>query len=200
MEVAKNAVKEYIENLMKTERDVFLRENGGSANGFYGRGMKTKMGEIPSINVPRDREGNFRTEVFQPYDRSIGIDELVISLYSKGVSTRNTAEILQTIFRKRYSRSTISSITDATMEEVNRFQNRSLEKRYIAIFLDGLFFLRRDTVEKDPIIFALGIRETGEYEILGFYLTVKESHNTYFTVIRDLYDRGVGEPLLFIAD
>ena len=67
--------------------------------------------------------------------------------------------------------------------------------------LDGLFFyLRRDTVDKEPVIFALGIKESGEYEILGFYLTVKESHNNYSDVLEDLYKRGLKEPLLFIAD
>ena len=58
--------------------------------------------------------------------------------------------------------------------------------------LDGLFFyLRRDTVDKEPVIFALGIKESGEYEILGFYLTVKESHNNYRDVLEDLYKRGI---------
>ncbi len=199
-EVARRAIKEYLENLMNTEREVFLDENGGMKNGFYKRSMKTRIGEIEDLNVPRDREGTFRTAVFEPYSRSIGIDELVIALYSKGISTLNSDEILQTIFQNRYSKSTISAITEATMEEVKKFQSMPLDSRYIAIFLDVLFFLRRDTVQKEPIIFAMGIKETGEYEILGFYLTVKESHNTYFTVIQDLYDRGVREPLMFIAD
>jgi len=201
MEVARSAVKEYLERLMTTERDVFLDEHGGLRNGFYERTMKTKFGEIDDLTVPRDREGRFRTAAFEPYSKSIGIDELVISLYSKGISTRKASEILESIFQNRYSRSSISRITDATMDEVKRFQGRPLESRYIAIFLDGLFFfLRRETVEKEPILFAMGIRETGEYEILGFYLASKESHNSYVSVIRDLYDRGVREPLLFIAD
>ncbi len=200
-EVARKAVKEFLENLMNTERDVFLMENQGQKNGYYGRSMKTRMGEIRDLNVPRDRNGSFQTAVFEPYSRSIGIDELILALYSKGISTRNSAEIMQTIFQNRYSKSTISTITEATLEEVKRFQDRSLDKRYIAIFLDGLFFfLRRDTVEKEPVIFAMGIKETGEYEILGFYLSAKETHNTYFTVIQDLYNRGIREPLLFIAD
>ena len=176
-------------------------ENNGRKNGYYNRSMKTKVGEIKDLNVPGDRDGSFRTAVFEPYTRSIGIDELILALYSKGISTRNSAEIMQTIFRNRYSKSTISTITEATLEEVRRFQERSLDQRYIAIFLDGLFFfLRRDTVEKEPVIFAMGIKETGEYEILGFYLSAKETHNTYFTVIQDLYNRGIREPLLFIAD
>ena len=67
MEVARNAVKEYLENLMKTERDVFIDEHGGIKNGYYERTMKTKFGEIEDLNVPRDREGRFRTALFDPY-------------------------------------------------------------------------------------------------------------------------------------
>ena len=72
MEVARNAVKEYLENLMNTERDVFLEEKGGLRNGYYERAMKTKFGEIEDLNVPSDREGKFRTALFDPYARSIG--------------------------------------------------------------------------------------------------------------------------------
>jgi len=163
--------------------------------------MKTKFGEIEDLNVPRDREGKFRTALFDPYARSIGIDELIISLYSKGISIRKMSEIPESIFQNRYSRSSIPRITEITIEEVERFQNRPLDGRYIAIFLDALFFyLRKDTVEKEPIIFAMGIKESGEYEIPGFYISSKESHLSYSEVINDLYSSGVREPLLFIAD
>ena len=90
-EVAGKAVKEFLENLMNTERDVFLMENNGQKNGYYSRSMKTKMGEIRDLNVPGDRNGSFQTAVFEPYSRSIGIDELILALYSKGISTRNSA-------------------------------------------------------------------------------------------------------------
>ena len=186
IEVARNAVKEYLENLMKTERDVFIDEHGGMKNGYYGRAMKTKFGEIEDLNVPRDREGKSRTGIFNPYASSIGIDELIISLYSKGISTRKMSEILESIFQNRYSRSSISRITEITIEEVKRFQNRPLDKRYIAIFLDALFFyLRGDTVEKEPIIFAMGIKESGEYGII-FYISSKESHISYNEAIKYL--------------
>jgi len=138
------------------------------------------------MNVPGDREGKFRTGIFNPYARSIGIDELIISLYSKGISTRKMSEILESIFQNRYSRSSISRITEITIEEVKRFQNRPLDRRYIAIFLDALFFyLRRDTVEKEPIIFAMGIKESGEYGII-FHISSKESHLSYNEVIKYL--------------
>ena len=66
--------------------------------------------DIEDMNVPRDREGKFRTALFDPYARSIGIDELIISLYSKGVSTGKMSEILESIFQNRYSRFSISRI------------------------------------------------------------------------------------------
>ena len=101
----------------------------------------------------------------------------------------------------KYSPSSISRITDLALEEVNKFVNRRLDNKYIAVILDGLFFyLRRETVDKEPVIFALGIKESGEYEILGFYSTIKESHNNYKDVLEDLYRRGLKQPLLFIAD
>ena len=170
-------------------------------NEFYERKVKKKFGEMDDLAVPRDREGRFRTAALEPYSRSMGIDELIISLYSKGVSTRKASEILETIFHNRYSRSSISRIMDATLEEVKRFQSRPLESRCIAIFLDALFFfLHREIAEKKPILFAMGIRETGEYEIMGFYLVSNESHLSSTAVIRDLYDTGMREPLQFIAD
>ena len=106
---------------MNAERDVFLMENNGQKNGYYSRSMKTRMGEINNLNVPRDREGSFQTAAFEPYSRSIGMDELILALYSKGIFTRNSAEVMHTIFQNRYSSSTISTITEATMQEVKMF-------------------------------------------------------------------------------
>lgn len=70
---------------MNTERGVFLKEHDGFRNGIYERRMKTKFGKIDDLTVPRDREGNYRVAVFEPYSKSMGVDELIISLYSKGI-------------------------------------------------------------------------------------------------------------------
>ena len=151
--------------------------------------------------MPRDRDNEFQTALFDKYQRNVGIDDLVVSMYSKGVSTRKMAEILEELFHNRYSKSTISRITDITVPEINKWRTRSLDRRYIAIFMDAMFFsLRRDTVQKECVIFAMGIRETGQYEILGFYMNPIENHIAYRNVLMDLHERGVLEPLLFIAD
>ena len=111
------------------------------------------------------------------------------------------AEILEELFHNKYSKSAISRITDITVPEISKWKSRALEKRYIAIFMDAMFFsLRRETVEKECVIFAMGIKETGQYEILGFYMNPVENHVAYRNVLIDLHERGVEEPLLFIAD
>ena len=199
-DIIEQTVKKQLETLMRIEHDQYLEENPGIKNGYYKRNLKTKYGELKQLSVPRNRDNSFHSAIIDN-NKAVGIDELITSLYSNGVSTRRISNILKDIFNNRYSPSSISRITDLALEEVNRFINRKLDSRYIAVMLDGLFFyLRRETVERDPVIFALGIKESGEYEILGFYLTIKESHNNYKDVLEDLYRRGLKESLLFIAD
>ena len=199
-EVIEQTVKEKLEALMRIEHDQYLEENPGIKNGSYKRNLKTKYGELRQLSVPRNRDNTFHSAVIES-NKTVGLEELITSLYSNGVSTRRISAILKDILNNGYSPSSISRITDLTLEEVNRFASRKLDNRYIAVMLDGLFFyLRRETVDKEPVIFALGIKESGEYEILGFYLTIKESHNNYKDVLEDLYRRGLKESLLFIAD
>ena len=99
-----------------------------------------------------------------------------------------------------YSKSTMSRITDITVPEIHKWTSRPLEKRYNAIFMDAMFFsLRRETVHKECVIFVIGIRETGQYGILGFYVNHVENHIAYQCTYGP-HERGVEEPLLFIAD
>ena len=197
-DIIEQTVKKQLETLMRIEHDQYLEENPGIKNGYYKRNLKTKYGEIKELSVPRNRDNSFHSAIIDN-NRAVGIDELITSLYSNGVSTRRISSILKDIFNNRYSPSSISRITDLALEEVNRFVNRKLDNRYIAVMLDGLFFyLRRETVDKEPVIFALGIKESGEYEILGFYLIIKEFHNNYKDVLEDLYRRGLKESLLML--
>ncbi len=81
-EIVRKTVKETLETIMNTERDVFIENNNGTRNGSYTRTLNTKYGFIEDLKVPRDREGNFRTMVFEPYRRSIDIEDLILALYS----------------------------------------------------------------------------------------------------------------------
>src|SRR5579875_2952189 len=83
-EIVRTTVKEFMESLMKGEIQAFLEEREGQRNGYYKRGIGTRYGKIDDLMVPRDRNNEFQTALFQPYQRSIGIDDLVVSLYAKG--------------------------------------------------------------------------------------------------------------------
>jgi len=115
-DIVRSTVKEFMESLMKGEIEAFLEKNRGQRNGYYERDIGTRYGKIEDLKVPRDRSNEFQTDLFQRYERTIGRDDLVISMYSKGVSTRKMAEILEELFHNRYSPSTISRITDITVQ------------------------------------------------------------------------------------
>ncbi len=156
---------------MNAERQAFIEEHNGTKNGYYYRDLATKFGYINDLKVPRDREGEFNTQILEPYKRTFDLEDLIIALYAKGASTRKIADILEELFNHKYSQSTISRITDITKEEIDKWQRRELKKRYFAIYIDALFInLRRDTVEKEAVNIVLGVDEEGRQEILGFYI------------------------------
>jgi transposase-like protein len=96
-EIVRKTVKEFMESLMKGEIQAFLEENKGSRNGYYGRDLGTRYGKINDLKIPRDRNNEFQTALFEKYQRNVGIDDLVVSTYSKGISTRKMAEILEDV-------------------------------------------------------------------------------------------------------
>jgi putative transposase len=200
--VVQKTVKQTLEKIMEAEREVFLEENGGSKNGFYKRDLDTIHGKIEDLKIPRDREGNFKTQLIEPYKRrDISLEELVFGMYSSGMSVRSIAEALESVFEYKYSPSTISRISEITAEEITKWKQRKLKKRYSVIMLDGMWLsVRRDTVEKEVVLFVLGIDENGYKEILDFEVNPTEGAQSWLTMIKKLYDRNVREVLLFVAD
>ena len=107
----KRVVKEELERIMGIERDVFLEQSNGTRNGHYERDLTTKYGHIDDLKVPRDREGTFRTHIFQPYRRYTGIEDFIAAMYAKGMSTGKIGDILEELFHHSYSKSTTSWIS-----------------------------------------------------------------------------------------
>ena len=110
-EIVRKTVKKFMESLMNGELLAYLEENHGQRNGYYERDLGTRYGKINDRKIPRDRNNEFQTALFEKYQRNVGIDDLVVSMYSKGISTRKMAEILEELFHNKYSKSTISRIT-----------------------------------------------------------------------------------------
>jgi putative transposase len=199
-------VKEKIELVMRQEISNFLRheqeETSNTRNGYYGRTLDTRYGKIDDLRVPRDRQGDFQTQVFEPYQRREGwLEEAVIHMYKGGMATRDVAKFIDSMFGTHYSPTTISNITNTVLEDIQQWQGRPLEKRYSVIYLDGMYInLRRNTVSSEVIYTAMGINEQGYRQILGFYIGGQESSNGWLEILQDLYRRGAQEVLLGVFD
>ncbi|WP_274366329.1 IS256 family transposase [Paenibacillus thermotolerans] len=199
-------VKEKLELIMNEEMNNFLQiEQQGlrnSRNGYYERTLDTKYGKINDLQVPRDRRGEFQTQVFEPYQRRDDwLEEAVIQMYKAGMGTRGVANFIESMFGSRYSPATVSNITSTVLEDIEAWQSQPLETRYSVIYLDALFFkLRRQTVDSEAIYLAMGINSQGYRQILGFYVGGNESANGWRDVLRDLHRRGAKEVLLGVFD
>lgn len=116
-------VKENLETIMRAEIKSYLEENQdgprNSRNGYYQRTLHTKYGHIEDLQVPRDRHGEFQTQVFEPYQRRDGwLEEAVIQMYKSGMGTRDVARFIEGMFGGQYSPSTISNITATVLEDI----------------------------------------------------------------------------------
>lgn len=199
-------VKNNLESIMRAEIEAFMdspdSKKRNSRNGYYKRNLHTKFGDIQDLSVPRDRAGEFQTQVFEPYQRRDGwLEEAVIQMYKSGMGTRDVARFIESMFGSHYSPTTVSNITATVLEDIEAWHKRPLQKRYSVIYLDGMYVkLKRSTVSGEVIYFALGIDEAGHREILGFYVGGHESANGWRDVLKDLYSRGAKEVLLGVFD
>ncbi|WP_145410815.1 IS256 family transposase [Paenibacillus xylanexedens] len=191
-------MREEIKHFLKTEQP----QTRNSRNGHYSRSFQTQHGTIPALRVPRDRKGLFQTRLFEPYQRREGwLEEAIIHMYKGGMSTREVAKFIESMFGTHYSPTTISNITQTVMEDIETWQNRPLEKRYSVIYLDGLYVkLKRNSVSSEAVYVVMGIDEKGIRQILGFYVGGHESSNGWREVLKDLHKRGATDVLLGAFD
>ncbi len=204
-------IKEMMETLMQAELTELLKydkyaakghNSGNSRNGYYKRSYETKYGKIDDLNIPRDRNGEFEQQLIPAYRRRDGwLEDMVIQLYANGVSTREIGAIIEKLYGNKYSPTTVSNITDVAIEEINKWRQRPLNKRYSILFIDAMSVkLRRDTVANDSVYFILGIDEEGYREVLDFYIGTTESSYVWEDIFASLRQRGVTEVLLGVMD
>jgi putative transposase len=206
LEMVLELVQERLETFMKNELEGVLKHElagqGDAKNGYYQRTLNTKYGHISNLSVPRDRQGAFQTQLFDPYQRQDGwLEQAVIRMYQSGMSTRQVGGFIERVIGKQYSPGTISHITDATLEDVRKWQRRPLSKRYTVLYLDGMSIkVRRGSVDNETIYLILGIDEDGHREVLDFHVGGNESAYGWRERLEDLYKRGIKEVLLGVFD
>ena len=204
-------IKNFIEKMLKGELTEFLnydkydsagKNSGNSRNGNYSRNFQTKYGVIEKLEVPRDRNNDFQTALFEPYKRRDDwLEQTVIQMYARGLSTRDIANLIEQMYGQKYSATSVSNLTDIAVKEIEQWKNRPLEKRYSVLFIDALSIkIRREHVGNESAYIIIGINEENYREILDFYIGVTESATLWEEVLMNLKSRGVEQVLLGVMD
>ncbi len=201
--------KRGLEQLLEGELDAHLgyekhqpSEGSNYRNGHSSKKVKTSLGET-KIKIPRDRDASFNPMLI-PKRKSIveGIENVIISLYAKGMSNSDIEEQIREVYNFDVSTSTISRITDRVSNDIVAWQNRPLESVYLIIWMDGIVFKVRENskVINKTIYIAVGLRKDGLKEVLGLWLGKNESAAFWMSVLTDIKARGVDDILITATD
>jgi putative transposase len=176
--------------------------SGNSRNGASSKTLKGDFGEV-RIEVPRDRNGSFEPKIVGKHQRRFtGFDDKILSMYARGMSTREIQGHLEEIYKVEVSASLISEVTDAVLEEVKTWQNRPLESLYPVLFLDALMVKMRHEgrVENRAVYVAIGIDLQGQKDVLGLWTSANEGAKFWLQVLTDLRNRGVKDVFIACVD
>ena len=196
--------KAVAERVLNAEMDYHLagEEPGNRRNGYGKKTVITDTGQI-ELEVPRDRQARFDPQLIAKYQRRFpGFDDKIISMYARGMSTREIVGHLRELYGIDVSPDLISAVTDAVLEEVSAWQARPLEAIYPLVFFDALRVKIRDDglVRNKAIHIALGVRADGSKEILGLWLEQNEGAKFWLRVMNELKNRGVEDVLIAVVD
>ena len=182
--------------------DYCEKETTNSRNGYSKKTIKTELGPV-DIAVPRDRNGEFEPKIIPKYKRSAnGIEDKILSLYAKGMTTRDIAEQVKELYDVDISAETVSNITNRIIPLVSEWQTRPLESTYAFIFMDAIYYKVRE--DKQIVLKAayvvVGVTIDGIKEVLGIWIWANESSKFWLSVLNDLKNRGVQNVLIFCVD
>lgn len=203
-------LEEAINTLLQNELTAFLGYEkysadgvgtGNSRNGSYTRSLDTKYGTL-NLSIPRDRAGDFEQHLIPEYARRTDdLETTVITLYRKGITTREISDLIEKLYGHYYTPATVSNIAKAVQEQVQAFHKRQLSERYVVVYMDATYSsVRRDSVAKEPLHVLLGITPDGNREILDYALYPSESAANYEEMLEHIKQRGVKQVLLFASD
>ena len=205
----KNILKEVIQTASQEELTAHLgydkhqeSDIKNYRNGYNDKTLKSKYGNI-KVSIPRDRNGTFEPKLVKKREVILnGSEDLILSLYSKGMSVQDIQLHLDDLYGYELSTQTISNITQKIMEQAEDWQNRPLDKIYPIIFMDATVLkIRVDRVVKNIAAYImLGITLEGKKEILGIWIGENETSKYWLTVLNDVKRRGVEDVLIFAID
>jgi len=182
--------------------DAAGRNSGNSRNGSSAKTLRGTFGTIP-VNIPRDRNATFEPKIIGKHQtRFTGFDDQIISLYARGLSTREIQRHLEEIYQVEVSPALISTVTDEVMDEVRAWQDRPLESFYPIVYMDALQFKVRDAarVRNKAVYLAIGVNMEGMKEVLGMWIAQTEGAKFWLQIVTELKNRGVDDILFACVD
>ncbi len=208
-EALKDLLGGTIQSMMEAEMDQHLgyepyerTGNTNSRNGRKPKSIRSKYGEM-EIEVPQDRESTFEPQIVKKRQKDIsGIEEKIIAMYAKGLSTRQISDQIEDIYGFEVSEGMVSDITNKLLPEIEEWQHRPLSSIYPIVFIDAVHFSVRDNnvIKKLAAYIILGINEDGQKDVLSINVGQNESSKYWLSVLNELKNRGVRDILILCAD
>ena len=180
-------------------------EGRGSGNSRNGQSRKTVQGDFGEVEIaiPRDRNSSFDPKILPKHQRRFaGFDDKILSLYARGLTTREIQSHLEEIYDMEVSPSLISEVTDAVLEEVRAWQSRPLDSVYPILYLDALMVKMRHEgrVENRAVFVAIGVTLTGHKDVLGLWTSANEGAKFWLQILTEIRNRGVQDVLIACVD
>ena len=184
------------------KHDVKNKQTTNSRNGYSKKTVRSEYGDI-TLKVPRDREGEFEPVIVKKNQSNVtGIEDQIIAMYAKGVSTRDIQDHLQQLYGIEVSPAFISNVTNKIVPLIKEWQNRPLQAVYAIVFLDAIHFkVKQDgTIVNKAAYMAIGIDLEGHKDVLGIWIGENESAKFWLHVLNELRNRGVQDILITCVD
>ena len=207
----KDLLGETLQDMLESEMDEHLgyskydyrnKETEDSRNGYSAKTVTSSMGPI-ELDITRDRNGEFEPQIVKKHQTDIStIEDQVLSMYAKGMTTRDISKHLQDVYGVDASAEMISHMTDRILPIAREWQNRPLERKYAIVYMDAVHFnVREDnrTVKK-AVYVAIGIRVTGQKEVLGMWIGGNESAKYWLGVLNEIKNRGTEDIMIVSVD
>ncbi|MDN0034026.1 IS256 family transposase, partial [Oscillibacter valericigenes] len=216
MEAMKDMFRDVIQQVMESELDAELGYEKSERlsdstvestpknyrNGHSKKSVKTQLGEV-EIKIPRDRNGSYEPKIIGKYDRSVdGMEEKILALYACGMSQRDVAEQIKSLYDVEISPELVSKISEKIMPDVVAWQNRPFEAVYPFVFMDAIHYKIKENhqYQTKAAYVVLGITMDGRKDILGIWIGEHENGKFWLNMLNDLKSRGILDVYLFCMD
>jgi putative transposase len=210
-EMLKDLLGDTLQGMLEAEMDDHLgyskydyqnKETDDSRNGYSPKTVTSSVGKI-DLDIPRVRKGNFEPQIVKKHQTDISsIEDQVLSMYAKGMTTRDISDHLRSVYGVDVSAEMISHMTDRILPMAKEWQNRPLERKYAIVFMDAVHFHVRQEghVIKKAVYIAIGIKLNGTKEVLGMWIGGNESAKYWLGVLNEIKNRGVEDIMVISVD